>query len=111
MNTTAQPTTLTGPQLSKSQPAPDQESQEISGLPKPTRDMINLMLDDELPYKVIIDELAETAAGITPKSLTDWLQKGYKDHLARRDQIDEAKAEAEFAIDLLRELGGIDPTM
>src|SRR5439155_3913788 len=66
------------------------------------------MLEDGLPYKVILDELAETGRGITPQSLTKWLQSGYEDYLKNRDKIEEAKTQAEFVTDLLRELGNID---
>ena len=70
--------------------------------------MINLMLEDGLPYKVIIDELAESGRGLTPQSLTKWLQSGYEDYRKNRQHIAEAKTQAEFAADLLRELGNID---
>src|SRR6266487_2258975 len=72
-------------------PTPDRLEQKISRLPKPTRDMINLMLEDGLPYKVIIDELAEAGRGITPHSLSKWLQSGYEDYLKNRQNIEEAK--------------------
>ena len=73
--------------------------------------MLNLMLDDGLPYKVIIDELAEAGRGLTPQSLTQWLQSGYEDYLKNREEIDEIKTQSEFAADLLRELGNIDASM
>ena len=81
---------------------------KIARLPKATRDMVNLMLEDGLPYKVIIDELAEAGRGLTPQSLTKWLQSGYEDYLKNRQNIEEAKTRAEFSADLLRELGAID---
>ncbi len=81
---------------------------KIERLPKATRDMINLMIDDGLPYRVIIDELADTGRGLTPQSLTQWLKSGYEDYLKNREKIGEARTQAEFASDLLRELGEID---
>jgi len=87
---------------------PSQLSDRIARLPKPTRDMINLMLDDGLPYHIIIDELAESGRGLTPQSLTKWLQSGYEDYLKNRENIEEARTRAEFAADLLRELGEMD---
>ena len=81
---------------------------KIERLPKPTRDMINLMLEDGLPYRVIIDELADAGRGLTPASLAQWLKSGYEDYLKNREKIDGAKTQAEFAADLLRELGDID---
>ena len=82
----------------------------MASLPKTTRDMLNIMLDDELPYHVIVDELAEAGRGVTPQSLAQWLQTGYEDYLKNRDQIEQAKTQAEFAADLLKDLGGIDFT-
>jgi hypothetical protein len=70
--------------------------------------MINLMLDDGLPYRVIIDELADAGRGLTPQSLTQWLKSGYEDYLKNREKIEGARTEAEFAADLVRELGAID---
>src|SRR4051794_31908299 len=73
--------------------------QKIDRLPKPTRDMINLMLDDGLPYRVIIDELAEKAQGLTSQSFTEWLKSGYEHYLKNREKIGDAKTQAEFAAD------------
>src|SRR3954469_24399405 len=77
---------------------------EVSRRSKPTRDMLNLMLDDGLPYHVIIDELAETGRGLTPQGLTKWVQAGYQEYLKERETIEGVKTQAEFAADLLREL-------
>ena len=66
------------------------------------------MLDDGLPYHIILDELAETAQGLTPQSLAQWLKSGYEDYVKTRQIIEGAKTQAEFATDLLRELGDID---
>ena len=73
--------------------------------------MLNLMLDDGLPYHVIIEELGEKASGLNPGSLSKWVQSGYDDYLKNRAKSDEAKTQAEFAADLLRELGNIDATV
>src|SRR5437867_11268846 len=105
-------TTQTPPIDPTSTPPPTQDSAQLTAkierLPKATRDMINLMLDDRLPYRVIIDELAEAGRGLTPQSITEWLKSGYEDYLKNREKIEEAKTQAEFAADLLRELGEID---
>lgn len=82
---------------------------KIARLPKPTRDMLNLMLDDGLPYHIIIEELGETVQGLNTGSLAQWVQGGYEDYLKQRRTIEGVKTEAEFAADLLRELGDIDP--
>jgi hypothetical protein len=69
------------------------------------------MLDDSLPYHVILDELGETAQGLTPKSLADWVKSGYEDYLKERQSIEQVKTQAEFAADLLHALGDIDVTV
>src|SRR6266567_9243009 len=45
---------------------------KIARLPKTNRDMINKMLDDGLPYHVIIDELGEAGEGLNTQNLTNW---------------------------------------
>ena len=116
-----------GPRISESQPRPSADSvsscldqlsnpkskiknqkSDISRLPKPTRDMLNLMLDDGLPYHVIIEEVGQTAQGLNPQSLAKWVQSGYEEYLKERTMIEGVKTQAEYAADLLRELGGVD---
>jgi hypothetical protein len=83
----------------------------IARLPKATRDMINLMLEDALPYRVILDELAETGSGLTAQSLAQWVQTGHQQHLQNRQSIEAARSSAEFAADLVRELRQIEPSV
>ena len=52
---------------------------KIARLPKETRDMINHMIDDGLPARVIIDELGETGRGLNAQNITNWVQGGYQD--------------------------------
>ncbi len=73
--------------------------------------MLNLMLDDGLPYHVIIEELGETAQGLTPQGLLKWVQSGYEEYLKERQTTEEVKTQAEYAADLLRELGSVDPSV
>ena len=84
---------------------------KITRLPKATCDMLNLMLDDGLPYHVILDELGEAAQGLTPISLAQWVKGSYQDYLKERQTIEDVKTEGEFAADLLRELGNVDPSV
>ena len=78
-------TTETTPAL-ETPPAPapeirrtDRLAQRIDRLPKETRDMINLMLDDGLPYHILIEELGEAGQGLKPQNLTDWVQGRYQE--------------------------------
>src|SRR6266436_3877531 len=80
---------------------------KIARLPKATRDM----LDDRLPYHVIVDELGETAQGLNVGSLAKWVKAGYADYLKERQTIEDVKTQSEFAADLLRELGNVDPSV
>ena len=82
---------------------------KIARLPKPTRDMINRMLDDGLPYQVIIDELGEAGQGLNLQNLTNWKQGGYLDWVKHREMIARAQAQMEVATDLLRETKDISP--
>jgi hypothetical protein len=81
---------------------------KIARLPKPIRDMINHMLDDGLPYHVIIDELGEAGEGLNAQNLTNWKQGGYQDYLKIQQTIDQIKAQTEAAIDILKETAGLD---
>jgi len=84
---------------------------KIARLPKETRDIINRMLDDGLPYRVIIDELGEAGQGLNAQNLTNWVQGGYQEYLRQQDGIYRSKAQMEFAADLLREMPDTDPTL
>lgn len=81
---------------------------KIARLPKEVRDMINRMLDDGLPYHVIIDELGEAGEGLNAQNLTNWKQGGYQDYLKTQALIEKINAQTETAIDLLRETGDLD---
>ena len=69
--------------------------------------MINRMLDDGLPYHVIIDELGEAGEGLNTQNLTNWKQGGYQDYLKHQETIARAKAQMEAATDFLRETGDL----
>ena len=70
--------------------------------------MINRMLDDGLPYPVIIDELGEAGEDLNAQNLTNWKNGGYRDYVKVQEMIQRAKAQAEVAADILRETEGVD---
>jgi hypothetical protein len=109
MNTTQDPTI--NPNTATPTTDPAQLTERIARLPKETRDMINAMLDDRLPYHILIEELGETGEGLKPQNLADWVQGRYQDYLKGRHNIEHAKSQMEFAADLLRELGDADPAL
>jgi hypothetical protein len=79
---------------------------KIARLPKETRDMINRMLDDGLPYHVIIDELGEVGEGLNTQNLNNWKQGGYQEWVKNQELIERTRAQTEFAIDLLAKTDG-----
>jgi len=79
---------------------------KIARLPKETRDMINRMLDDGLPYHVVIDELGEVGEGLNTQNITNWKQGGYQDWVKNQEIIERTRAQTEFAIDLLGKTDG-----
>src|SRR6266480_2599793 len=83
---------------------------KIARLPKETRDMINHMLDDGLPYPVIIDELGEAGEGMNTQNLTNWKQGGYQEYLKVQGLIEQIKAQTETAIEILQGIGDLDTT-
>lgn len=113
MNTTlhapASAHSTTGKPPTHDLPSNTSQHPDVTSLPKVTRDMINVMLDDALPYRVIIDELAESGSGLTTESLVKWLGTGHRDHVKQTEVIDRARTSAEFAADLVRELGQVEP--
>src|SRR5437762_14067802 len=105
-NSTPQPAPV--PSTPRGNRVEERLSDKIARLPKAARDMINAMLEDGLPYRVLIDELGEAGQGLTAQHLADWVQGRYQDYLKDRQTMDHAKARMEFASDLLRELGDAD---
>ena len=84
---------------------------KIARLPQATRDMINKMLDDGLPYHVIIEELGEAGESLNTQNLTNWKQGGYQDWVKNQALIERTRAQTEFALDLLRQTGDADPAL
>lgn len=101
------PTLTAYPQVQDLNPQPSsRRNGKIARLPKVTRDMINRMLDDGLPYHVIIDELGEAGEGLNAQNLTNWNQGAYQEWVKSQELVELSRARTETAIDLLRETGG-----
>jgi hypothetical protein len=95
------------PQVHALEPQPSsRRNGKIARLPKETRDMINRMLDDGIPYHVIIDELGDAGEGLNTQNLTNWKQGGYQEWVRNQELIERTRAQTEHAIDLLRETDG-----
>ncbi len=102
------PSAFVARNIAAAQPARSARNGKVARLPKETRDLINHMLDDGLPARVIIDELGEAGEGLNPQNISNWRQGGYQDYLRNQELIARAKAQVELAIDLLRETGSED---
>jgi hypothetical protein len=95
------------PQVRAFNPQPSsRRNGKIARLPKETRDMINRMLDDGIPYHVIIDELGAVGEGLNTQNLTNWKQGGYQEWIKNQELIERTRAQTEHAIALLRETDG-----
>jgi len=95
------------PQVRVLNPQPSsRRNGKIARLPKETHDMLNRMLDDGIPYHVIIDELGDAGEGLNAQNLTNWKQGGYQEWVKNQERIEQARAQTEMALDLLRETGG-----
>ena len=64
---------------------------KVARLPEPTRNLINQMLDDGLPYRAILETLQRPGASplpytISEMNLSNWKNGGYQDWLSRGQQ-------------------------
>ena len=59
---------------------------KVARLPAATREKLNQMLDDGLPYADIIQALGPQAAHLTPDNLSNWSRGGFQDWLVLQDR-------------------------
>src|SRR5438105_13105266 len=103
MNTTEPPptnsnTALAAPALPLEEAPPQRATHQqsttdhqptIACLPKPTRDMLNVMLDDGLPYHVILDELGQTPQALSAGRLATTGKGSYQEYPTQRPTLEE----------------------
>jgi hypothetical protein len=83
---------------------------KVARLPQALRDKINLMLDDGIPYKTIIERLGPPAQHLTEDNLSNWRLGGYQDYLKTIAINQRARIQTEAAADLVRDNGCVDPS-
>ena len=81
---------------------------KVARLPAELRHQINVMLDDGVPYKIIIERLGEAGKHLNEDNLSNWRLGGFQDY--RKSQLinERARAQTQAAADLLREGAQVD---
>jgi len=82
---------------------------KVARLPLALREQINLMLDDGVPYKTIIEKLGEAGKHLNKDSISNWRLGGYQDHLKAHLLHDRARTQTEAAADVLRDTEFLGP--
>ncbi len=91
------------PSASQPQPsAPEQKPPgrrkgKIARLPKKTRDRLNEMIQDGVPYLEIIERLGPEGQGLNEVNLSNWKSGGYLDWLKETQIADAIQAKYELA--------------
>ena len=63
---------------------------KVARLPEPTRNLINVMLEDGLPYRAILDKLQHTGClpyPVSEMNISNWFHGGYRDWLDTKSRI------------------------
>ena len=76
---------------------------KVARLPSAIRNQVNLMLDDGLPYKIIIQKLGPVGLHLNEDNLSNWRLGGYQDYLKARAINERARFQTEAAADLVRD--------
>ena len=76
---------------------------KVAGLPKETRDRINVMLSDGLTYAAIIKALGEEGAALNEANISNWQLGGYKDWLAEQKEREDMGLWEEYTLELVKQ--------
>ena len=82
---------------------------KVARLPFALRMQINYMLEDGLPYKVIIEKLGPAGSHLNEDNLSNWRLGGFQDYLGAQAMSDRARAQTEAAAEFVRDNGHLDP--
>ena len=78
----------------------------IAKLPKRLRNQVNVMLEDGLTYREIVERLGEKGKGITRRHLLSWRKGGHQDWLKQQDRLERMERIREFAVETAKENEG-----
>lgn len=79
----------------------------VARLPKEVRDRINEMIQDGVPYRVIVEKLGEEGKEVSISGLSRWKDGGYQDWVVEQAFIARTRARQETPGELVR---GTDAT-
>ena len=100
----------TAPAQPQDQPETESSKRRHNGFvarkPKEVREKINLMLEDGVPYRKIIENLAEDGQGLSEDCIRSWKHGGFKEWLVTLQQADALASTREAALHLLKEKAG-----
>jgi hypothetical protein len=82
---------------------------KVARLPTAIRDQINQMMDDGLPYKIIIEKLGPAGQHVNEDNLSNWRLGGYQDYLKAQVIKDRARIQTEAAAGFVRDTNHPDP--
>jgi hypothetical protein len=121
---TNDPTPSIGPQPADPSPQspPVQQEPDVSGdgepsfshtrngkvarLPKATRDRINRMLLDNVPFEKIIEALGDEGKGITYRNINNWKAGGFQEWLLDQERNESLVLRRDSALSLLEKKAG-----
>jgi len=97
------------PDLEFLAPQPDpnhRRTGRIARLPKATRDQLNRMILDGVPYAEIIQKLGEEGKDLLEKNLTTWRAGAFQDWLRQQQRIELIQSKQEMAMDFFGQNAG-----
>jgi hypothetical protein len=81
---------------------------KVARLPFELRQQVNRMLEDGIPYKLIIEKLGPSGKHLNEDNIGNWRLGGFQDHLEDQAINDRARIQVEAAADVIRDSGHVD---
>ena len=81
---------------------------KVARLPFELRQQINRMLEDGVPYKLIIEKLGTPGKHLNEDNIGNWRLGGFQDHLKTQVINDRARIQLEAAVDVIRDSGHVN---